>query len=434
MTQALDSKILPARPARKMSKMKTGGREKQMYLPLLDAVERQGLDSAGYITALLQLKPIPLPDRIAALTPPNSVLDHLMRTMARGSNLPLELPMSVFLAYLSACLVRRGVVIRIPEVGDIAPTVWCVILGSSGCGKSYTQNRIAEFFRLEDPEIRELTGAVSAAAMLASLYAADGRGLWVKDEYGQFIRIIQRPDQAEYKDYLLRSYDGQQIVRTTKKDGVTQVTPLLSLIGLSVRETWPDMVGAESLVDGLAQRYLYVIAHEDPNRHYKDYPIWSVDISSISDKWDFSRIQTLPAYTPSPDAIAEYCDYYRKACSAPISESFIRRITWATHKIALCYHIVLGEHENPVISSVAYGWATRYIDQRIIDAQTMLNEAGASDLARVILQAQGVADRRAARGLPTTPRDLISGVAAIKSISQAQGIARMLSYPHASQL
>lgn len=434
MTQALDSKILPARPANKMRKKKTGGGGKQMYLPLLQAVEHQGLDSAGYITALLQLKPKSLPDRIASLTPPNSILEHLMHTMARGTNLPLEMPMSVFIAYLSACLVRRGVVIRIPEVGDIAPTIWCVVLASSGCGKSYTQNRIAEFFRAEDPEIRELTGAASAASMLSSLAAEHGRGLWVRDEYGQFLRMLQRADYSEYKDYLLRSYDGQPIVRTTKKDGMTQVTPLLSLIGLSVRETWPDMVGAESLVDGLAQRYLYVIAQEDPTRHYKDFPIWSVDISSILNKWDFSKIQTLTAYTPSSDAISQYCDYYRNACSAPISESFIRRITWATHKIALCYHIILGHHDNPVISSDAYGWATRYIDQRIIDAQTMLMEAGASDLARVVLQAQGVVDRRAARELPTTPRDLISGVSAIKSVSQAEAIARILRFPSSGEL
>lgn len=404
-----------------------------MYLPLLSAVTSQGVEAAGYIMAIMGLKPQSLPDRIASVTPPNTVVDDLMRSMARGTNLPLEMPMAIFFTYLSACLVRRGTVIHIPDVGDIPPTLWAIVLGPSGCGKSYSQSCIASLFLDENPEIRDLTGAVSAAAMLSALSAAGGRGLWCRDEYGQFLRTLQRPDQAEYKDYLLRSYDGKEIVRNTKKDGVTQVTPLLSLIGMSVRETWADMVGTESLIDGLAQRYLYIIAQEDKCRHYRDFPLWTVDTASIAKSWDWHNTRTLPVYTPSIPALNEYCNYYRKACSAPISESFIRRITWATHKIALCYHITLGEHGNPVISSVAYGWATRYIDQRIIDAQTMLNEAGASDLARVILQAQGVADRRAARGLPTTPRDLISGVAAIKSISQAQGISRMLSYPHASQ-
>lgn len=428
-------KTLTRRNSKKCPKINKGGRKSyQQELPLLDAIRSQGPDAESYMRAMLRFKAKQLPDNIAAITPPGSILEKLMHAFQSGTNIPLEMPMSMFLAYLSAAIVRRGTLINLPDVSSITPTLWMIVLADSGCGKTWSQGRVASIFGTEDPTIPDLSGAVSAAAMLESLKGPNGaRGLWLKDEYGQFLRFLQRPDYADYKDYLLRAYDGTTIRRTSKKDGATEVTPALSMLGMSVRGTWANNVGAESLVDGLAQRYLYVLPKPDPTRHYRDYPILRVDEESLRNCWNWNDCVTLPEYTSSPKALADYADYYFDACNADISESFIRRITWAVHKIALLYHILIGKSAEKVIESDAYGWATRFIDQRIADAQTMLNEAGASDLARKVTKAQKYVDSRSARGLTTSTRDLISGVSDINSIHEAEGIARLLAVPRPDQ-
>ncbi len=83
----------------------------------------------------------------------------------------------------------------------------------------------------------------------------------LRDEFGQFLSQIQNlRHMEETKDMLLQAYSGSPIQRLTKETQISIRDHAISILGITVGDTFESQIGADSLVDGFAQRFNYIVA------------------------------------------------------------------------------------------------------------------------------------------------------------------------------
>lgn len=393
-------------------------RQQELDLHYLCDILDSDPDRADYLRGILSYRaPSARDHRIRSVTPPGSLLESITNDFYARTNIAIEMVIAMYMSYVAGALCRRGA--RIDKAGsEIHPNLCTVVLASSSSGKTYTSSRIGSVFHEDAPELTELSSAVSGAALLSSLHQKP-TGLFLRDEWGQLIKNIEgNPCMVDYRDYLLRMYDCGEISRTTIREGTISVLPRVAILGLTVRETWKSIISQESMLDGLGQRFLYCLADPDPDRPWREYPEWTVDPSEWSGRrWDECVIH--PTYSVSLDAQLTYENGFRTLFTGDLPESFARRVLWAIHKLALIYHIILGDNTD-ILTAIDYSWAIRYIAICLEDTQRVISEVTGSDLQRVIENCRLVADRCRSNGRDPTPRDLISGVRAIKSAHEAR--------------
>lgn len=412
---------------------------KQLNLPiarvqkLLEATSRSE-EARRVVHAMLSVKKkIGTAWRGNAVIPPGSVLEEVSNAFRRETDIPLELPLMITLSFVAARLLKSGT--KIDLNGQmIEPLLWLVILAPSGAGKSFALQRITEMVRGVDlfPE------PASAARFIQDL-SVFNRTIWVRDEFGQFMRSLeQQTHLAELRDYLLRLYDGQQLTRRTKTEEITIENPALTIVGLSVFETFKNCVGAEALIDGFAQRFNFIIAPMDPARPAEDFPLYSVNahMPALRSAWD--RIATIPihpVYQVGPDGVEAFKAAFKalRPADEALPMSFFRRVMFSAIRYAAIFHIVLGDRSD-VLTATDFGWAGRMVALHIEDARALLDDYGLGDLERILKRAEAIKFAIEASGRQCKPRDLIRGINIIKSAEQARSILRLIEddQPHTS--
>ena len=367
-----------------------------------------------------------------ACVPPGTLLDRVVTAFERGTNIALELAMLVTLHTVAAYLLCRGVYLE-RGGSKVHPTLWSLLLAPSGAGKTYTQKTVANGIGAADLEIQGLSGAASAAALLQCLQERPV-GLWVRDEFGQFVARFDRGDscQNELKDTMLRLYDGSPLFRRSVTQGSIEVPePKVSLLALSVLESWPDCVSPSSMVDGFASRFAYFIGEPDPLRPAREFPEWVIDTSSWKTEWARLCAHVQSVYRTTPEAVAFFHEQFRTLYDDELPEAFSRRLLWSAHRLALVYH-VLAVNPSPEIGQTDYGWAFRLIRLQLVDARRVMGETTMGELQRLLAKAETLADRFDAEGRVLTKRDLIRGVRGIANVAMAEGIFRVL-WPEAAR-
>ena len=358
-------------------------------------------------------------------TPPGSLLEKVVGAFRSETDIPLEIPFFVTLTYISAELLKRGVAIDFCGQ-NVRPDLWTIILGDSGCGKTYASSQIGKAISGPD-SIPEPSTAVRFIQNLVE----HNRGLWIRDEFAQFLHSLDSQSYLqEMKDYLLRVYDGKKIERNTKKESLFVEDPALVILGMAVSSTFQKYVSAESMLDGFAQRFQYVLANRDPERKAEDYPIYNLRdwYSKIGDEWTSLWEQKIYG-----EYVVSKCgeEAFRTSfsllmppkCDLPMS--FYRRILFRGVKYALLYHLLLHKNGNQIDAN-DMGWAGRVIGIHIKDAMWLIREHSSSDLERVLQAAERIKLRMEKRGEKCKPRDLVAGVKGIKSASEARGILSIL--------
>lgn len=361
--------------------------------------------------------------------PPGTLLELILSEFTSNTNISQELVFFTFFSIVSGYLLRNDVHLETPS-GRVDPDIWTVLLGGSGAGKTWTQKNICDGMgdTLGDIEVNA-TSAVSSAAFVETLSEMP-RGLWIRDEFAQFLKAISTDGGplAEMKDVLLRLYDNSKLERRTKKEVVTVDAPALTILGLTARGTFAQYITAEMMLDGFAQRFSYVIAEDDPSRHFLDYPEWSVDKRRWKPLWERMVAAIQPVYRTTPDVGgAAFRTTFRTLYAHGLPESFYRRILWKAHKYALIYHVIRGDTSEE-LTAEDYGWAARALSMHIDDAAKLIGEHGLGDLERLIQAGERVARRvMIEEGRPVKARDLIRGISNIKNVSQADSLLRVMT-------
>lgn len=377
------------------------------------------------VRAMLQFKDQPDVWRGLVATPPGSLLATVVSAFRNATDIPLEIPFFATLHFLSAHLLRLGV--SIDFVGQtVRPDLWSVVLADSGTGKTFATN-VLERFTDEQANFPE----PASAAKFVELLAQHNNGMWVRDEFAQFLKALdQQPHMVEIRDYLLRVYDGKRVERNTKKESIVVDDPALCILGLTVLQTFKDNVSAESMVDGFAQRFSYIIAKRDLSRPSKDYPIY--DLRPYQDRIRSEWTKVCESvrhkrYVVSEDGEAAFRESFAMLLppNDEVPLSFFRRIMFRGLRYALLYHVLLGK-ENAELDAADLGWAGRICGLHIRDAAWLVGEHGLPDLERLCRKAEEVKARIEAEGRACTPRDITRGVYGIRNTNEARAILTMI--------
>lgn len=394
---------------------------------LLVAIGRSE-DAAAMVQAMISVGSQKSQWRGMMAVPPGGLADMILSEFRTKTNIPLEIPFFTLLSIISGFMLKQGITLKTAGLGEITPDIWTVVLAASGAGKTFTQKQIGSGINIGDVEFPG-TGIVSSAAFVAALEAVP-KGLWIRDEFAQFLKSIDQSEGplADMKDYMLRLYDNGRIERTTKKESISVPDPALTILGMTVLETFGQYVSAESMLDGFAQRFAYVIAEPDAERHWRDFPLWVVDNKRWGAEW--SKItRGLHHHYIVDDTIImpAFSTAFQALFNEHVPESFYRRLMWRSAKYALIYHVLRGDTDQN-LKGEDFGWAARVISLHVQDAARLIGEHNLSGLEKVLQSAERViAKVRDKEGRKATARDLVRGVSAIKTAGMAQQILSMLA-------
>lgn len=361
-----------------------------------------------------------------ACIPPGSILDDVDRMFYEGTDIPRELPFFTVLHYIAAMLLQNDVEIEV-EGRKALPDIWTIALAPSGTGKTFTQNLIEEIF---GKGVRQFPEAASAAKFIECL-RDNNHSLWLRDEFAQYLGSMEsQTHMAQVKDFLLRTYDNNDIEHRTKEEDVIVVKPALTIFGTTPFATIKKYLSSESLVDGFAQRFAFVVAERD-SRKVKPLYRTKSRLPEIQAKWATNLATKFhKVYRVDDVGIAAYEEAFymivARSGSESIDESFSRRIMWRSLKYALIYHIITGKTDD-VLHAEDMIYAARLAALNLRDLRKLLDQYDMPAFNDLSQKARAFIERRAANGLKTSKRDLVAGVRGVGKATEAQEMLEFLA-------
>lgn len=403
----------------------------QLHLPIPDvqkllAAAGRSQDARGTLRTMLRIRKTPSTNwRGQKVVPPGSFAEVVTNAFRQTTDIPLELPLAAVMTLLSGRLLRAGCLIDLHGQA-VKPSLWTVALAPSGAGKTYATRRI-----LDIAGQRKLFPDPASAAKFAHDLAEHNNGIWIRDEFGQFLRSLdQQTHLAELRDYLLRLYDGQPISRRTKSDTVCIENPALTILGSTVLETFKDCVNAESLVDGFAQRFNFIIAAADPQRCAIDFPLYDLRAHHDAMRKAWNGVESVPlhpVYTVGEEAIGVFKSAFREMMPADetLPVSFFRRVMFSAVRYAAVYHLLLDDRGG-ALTARDMGWAVRMVALHLQDVRELLDDYGLGELERLVRRVEEVKSEVEAEGRRCKPRDLCRRIAAIRTASEAKALLQLV--------
>jgi Protein of unknown function (DUF3987) len=361
-----------------------------------------------------------------ACIPPGTILDDVDRMFYEGTDIPRELPFFTVLHYLSAMLLQQDVQIEV-EGRTTRPDFWTIALAPSGAGKTFTQNVIEEIF---GKGVQQFPEAASAAKFVECL-RDNNHSLWLRDEFAQYLRSVEtQSHMAQVKDFLLRTYDNNTIEHRTKEEDVIVADPALTIFGTTPLATIKNYLSAESLVDGFAQRFAFVVAERD-GRKVKPIYQTKARLPAIQQKWAANlATQFHKVYHVDDVGIAAYEEAFYmivdRSGSESIDESFSRRIMWRSMKYALIYHVITGKTDD-VLHAEDLTYAARLAALNLRDLRRLMDQYDMPAFNDISQKAKAFIERRAATGTKTSKRDLVAGVRGVGKAAEAQEMLEFLA-------
>lgn len=311
----------------------------------------------------------------------DTILRQVVKNFTENSNIPVLLAVQAVMSLLAGYLLEKKIYAKKNE-DKFYTDIWAVVLAPSGATKTLTVKTIIESFQFT-PSIS--SGLESDAAYIEELKEKN-YGMLVRDEFGQHLKEVQigSGPLAKQRDYYLKTYDGNKLERKLKKGEIVVESPKIALLGMTVDETFYNIMTWETLTDGLAQRFNYTIAKSDQNKNILDW--LDIDTKKLKNKLPelFNEIKELElqdGYDVCSLASEIVKSHFKGLFSkySAIPESFIRRLNWATYKYALIYHILLCK-TSKVIDEEDVNYACNYMSIHIKSLKELLNAMGFSDI------------------------------------------------------
>ena len=360
--------------------------------------------------------------------PPGTFIEKIIAEFDKKSNIPLEIPFFTFFHFLASYLLYNNITLRIKD-RTIIPDIWTVVLANSGSGQSF----VARELRDGIPPLRELvcdmSGFASNAAFIESL-ADNNNKLYIRDEFSELYKQIQCSGGplSDLKDTMLRLFNNESIERKTKKDHILIENAAIVFFGMTVEQQLSDILTAEDIINGFAQRFSFIIAEKDKKKKMIDYPIWDICTKDWIDGWNnmINNVKPNTQYIVTTDGEKAFNSAFRLLCNEDLDESFYRRQLWKANKYALIYHILLEKGGEIEIGAQEFGWAARIIHLMINDCIKLLRDHGMSEIESKVEKVDALRRRLALKGKTMTIRDIVRNIRTIKSVAEAKAIVSIL--------
>ena len=355
----------------------------------------------------------------AMTVPPGSILDDVMTVFREETDIPLELIAFSLFHFMSGYLLSKQVTIN-GQFGTSFAELWTIVLAESGSGKSLSHDTIASCSAVKSdfPE-------PSSAAKFIDSFQDHNFHLMFIDEVAQLLKNIEKKGGplADMKKYLLCAYSNQKIERANKVETITIDTPCIGILGLNTPESFYNTISPESLLDGFAQRFSYVLAEPDPERSVYDNPLKyaNYNIQKIKEvvQRSFDRFYELnihDSYTVSPEALQAYTIAFASLIHKSIPISFFRRVLHRAYKYSLIYHLLLEKQTN-IIDGEDVAWACRIANKQLQDLKYLINRNEVEDMGSLLKKAQKVKERFDAANRPFNARVLQQNVRGLDAAS-----------------
>lgn len=366
-------------------------------------------------------------EKYEAITPPGSLIDSLIQDIKYNTDFPYEIAYYGALHYLSAYLLSKD--IKIDVLGNkLNCDIWTILLAESGEGKSACQKTLKNLFEKEgNIEINQIEDFTSAAKFIEVLHQTP-KGLWIKDEFAQFLNALQTQTYlAEAKGYLLKTYDNDEIVRSTKKETIKIEEPAISVFGSTVPETITKYISEEMLKDGFAQRFNYVYC----TKRDFEKPLFKKLINNefIERLKKTLSLITHQEYILGKEAEKEYERLYFKNRNifSTMSKSFFKRTQFKAVKYATLFHI-LQYKENNILDAEDIAYGNRLVFSHLYDLNRLFDSYGYQSLNAVLQRCLDIAIEKKTQNKKFSPRDILSGFPTLfKSTSEVKNIYQFVT-------
>lgn len=364
--------------------------------------------------------------------PPGTPASIICDAFRRYTDQPLDISFHTFMCYLSVYLLEKGVIVECGGQKAITPEIWTIVLAPSGSGKTYASDRIVH----GAPVLPNIGGIRSAAALFENMKNNEEKGagnFYYADEVAQMWRSMEQDGNPmqDVKEMLLLSYGGAKLIRKTLKHGDQEVKKSkMSFLGLNVAETFIPVIKAESMLDGTGQRFGWCYSEKDPNpeRHFREFPRFDDEKIDAECERAWAMVKAIELhekYVYTPEAIKAYDDAFKELSygaedDGAISVSFYRRIMQRTHKLALLYHIILGD-KSAEINAVDVAWAIRLVKAHIADTARLII-LKSPDAHKSLEQVKALEARLQSRGDVLSPRKIQQFIASAKDKEMAHAL------------
>ena len=360
--------------------------------------------------------------------PPGTFVEKIVAEFDKKSNIPLEIPFFTFFHFLASYLLYNNISLKIKN-RIIIPDIWTVVLANSGSGKSFVAKEIKEGIPDLNNLVCDMSGFASNAAFIESL-ADNNNKLYIRDEFSEMYKQIQHVGGplAELKDTMLRLFNNEKIERKTKKEHILIEKAAIVFFGMTVEQQLSDILTAEDIINGFAQRFSFIIAEKDKKKKMIDYPIWDISTKEWSDGWSnmICNVKPNTQYIATSEGEKAFKAAFRLLCNEDLDESFYRRQLWKANKYALIYHILLEKGNEIEIGAHEYGWAARIVHLMVNDCLKLLKDHGMSEIESKVQKVEALSKRLAAKGQQMTLRDIVRNIRTIKTVAEARAIVSII--------
>jgi len=370
-------------------------------------------------------------------TPPGSVLAEIVSRFEQYTEAPLEIAFAMTLQFLATILIRKGVTVC--AAGNmIEVAIWLIVLAESGASKSLIQNHIkrsleaalkmlADEIKPEDlfwdaPQttaefMYEWAGKEEKdhKGKVTNVQPSMNRRTLIVDEATDFFIGLKDPKgflYGMYRNFLL-AYSHEKITHNTRGGGKLEIPyPVIGFLGMATPGRFCKQVTEKDIEGGFFWRWAILRAGERRSMIGKAiFPsdmlsgiekTWEILIKSIKHKTYIVSDMALEKFKTMFDDLA-----IKSERDNEFPGAYVRRISWTLHTLALLYHIILGRGAEQIICPEAYEWVERLLPEFNASVSLVLQQVFGSETVGTLQKVDRLIRSRAARGLPTTARDVV---------------------------
>lgn len=333
----------------------------------------------GAVRGILNLLPDPMVDTKSLER--SDILSHLAYVFFENTEIPLDLPIFTFLAYVSAGCIRNDLKFQIPKTTK--PThlnTWVSVLAPTGSAKTLSRTAIAamipnhpthegKFIEANFTSSSTSPKFINACANLPYVNSDEYQyGLWIEEEAAQFQKLVNKGSStngAEIKGFMLKMHNYEPLHRKTMKAETITAPIVMTMLHINTFDSYVSALGRESVNDGSLRRMSLVNTPRD-GRSFTDNPLFNFE--QLTDESLAKKIAdlflTLPEETVfafSEDCENVYSECFRKLWASGYGsklsgkENFYRTLLMEAWKYAVFHHLIMME-EGDVVNATSLRW------------------------------------------------------------------------------